>query len=116
MADADGNLYTHEYLEKRWANVPFLESGPVELGEGDRLMDIQRVIPDENNLGRVEVTLATALFPTDTEVGHGPYSTTQPTLCRVKARQVRLKLDEVASGDTWRVGTFRLGVVPSSRR
>lgn len=117
MADENGVLYQHEFLEDRDGHVPFLESGPIELGDGDQTMDIQRIVPDERNLGEVEAKLFTALFPTDTEREFGPFSTTQPTFTRAKARQVRLRLQEKdGAGNTWRIGTFRLGVVPSSRR
>jgi len=133
MIGTDGTMYQHEFAETRTGMTPYLESGPLELfsgprgpvvnsqtgqGVGDQTMLIQRLIPDERNLGEVRAKLYTALFPTDTETEHGPFSTTQPTFMRARGREVRVRLEEAAggAGDSWRIGTFRLGVVPSSRR
>lgn len=122
MLGVGGEMWQHEFGQSRPGFTPFLESGPVELsgtpGQGDRIMDIQRVVPDEANAGEASVTLKTALFPTDAERTHGPYPTSQPTWTRAKGRTVRLVLTETAAGAgrSSRIGTFRLGIVPSSRR
>lgn len=78
-------------------------------------MSIQRVIPDEKNLGDVEVTLITSFDPGGSEVTHGPFAAATPTDVRRSARQVRLKLTELNAAP-WRVGVFRLAVRESARR
>jgi hypothetical protein len=94
---------------------PFLESGPMQVGQGERVMSVQRVIPDEQTLGDVTVSLYSAMWPTDAETFNGPYTIAQPTNVRVNARQIRVRLDERLAKD-WRVGVLRIGVRPSSAR
>lgn len=95
--------------------VPFLESGPIELGDGDTVMRVQRIVPDERNLGDVEARFFAALMPTDTETELGPFTLTAPTPVRFSARQVRMRVEEVRAVD-WRLGTTRLGIIPGGRR
>jgi hypothetical protein len=95
--------------------TPSLESGPLELEDGDHLVQIQRIIPDDDTVGDVNLTLYTAPNPDTAETTNGPYTLTASTSLRVKARQIRLKLTE-AVATAWRVGVIRLGVVKSSRR
>lgn len=95
--------------------VPFLESGPLQIGEGDVLMSAQRLVPDERTLGDVEATIYSALYPTSDEEVHGPFTLSNPTSVRINARQIRIRLDE-AVDTSWRVGTIRIGARPSSRR
>jgi hypothetical protein len=95
--------------------APYLESGPVQIGEGDLLMSLQRLVPDEKTLGDVRAFVYSALYPTATETLNGPYDLANPTSMRVNARQVRLRLEEVRATD-WRVGILRFGVRGSSRR
>jgi len=145
MLDTAGRVYEHEIQQERAASAfgeagnplltedgfallaedgveltmeqtaPFLESGPIEVGEGDRLISIQRLVPDEKTLGDVSATVFSSLFPTATEVKHGPYSLENPTPVRITARQIRLRYEEARPTD-WRVGVTRLGIRPSSRR
>lgn len=121
LESANGFLYEHEqsstFTGVGHAGVtPYAESGPYELGDGDRLMSIQRIEPDGMNLTDVQLTLLSAMDPTGSETTNGPYSLANPTDVRVKARQVRLKVTETAANTSWRLGTPRFGVIPSSRR
>jgi hypothetical protein len=130
-ADASGVLWQHETGSLRpGAGAVFAETGPVELtsgprglttnpemfGAGDQTMLAQRIVPDDRFLGDLRAYLYSALFPTDTEVQHGPFSTTQPTFMRVRGRTVRLRLEAASANSDWRAGIYRIGVVPSSRR
>jgi hypothetical protein len=115
LLKSDGTLYEHEVGEDRGDEVPYLGSGPIELGDGDQFLDAQRLIPDENTLGDMQATFYATLYPTDAETVHGPYSLATPTDVRFTARQVRVRLTQnVEKG--WRIGVFRLGVVPAERR
>ncbi|KKL73390.1 hypothetical protein LCGC14_2075380, partial [marine sediment metagenome] len=100
--------------------TPFIEGGPMEVGNGGRTVDIDELIPDESvggvqELGSLNVTLFARLYPTDTEVTHGPFSLANPTTLRISARQVRVRAEEVSAGD-WRMGLLRLNAQPGSRR
>jgi hypothetical protein len=116
MCNASGVVFNHETAYARNSEgTPSLESGPMELGNGDHLVSLQKVVPDDKTVGDVSLTVYTAPNPDTTETEHGPYTLTAQTSIRLKARQIRVKLTEaVATG--WRVGTVRLGVLQSSRR
>jgi hypothetical protein len=108
-----GIVYEHEFGTDRGNEQPYLESGPIEIGDGDRVMGVMRLIPDENTLGNVRLYLYTAFWPTDTEVMNGPFTVAQPTDVRYTARQVRVRLEQdVGALDEvdWRFGVLRLGV------
>lgn len=120
MASLDDLFYHERGFVHSGAAAPFLESGPVELGAGDSVMDIEALIPDEKTqngqqLGAMELTLITKDYPDDTETEHGPFTLTSKTDLRLNARTVRVRLTEIASGD-WRVGDIRLEVKPSGER
>ena len=116
MCDASGNVYDHETGTSRsGAAAPYLTSGPVEMGTGDTLYQIQRIVPDEKTLGDVQATFYASLYPTAAETTVGPVTLANPTSVRVTARQIRVRLDEVRATD-WRVGKMRFGVRQSSRR
>lgn len=95
--------------------APYFESGPLQLAEGDRLMTITQLLPDERTLGDVSVTLFTALYPTAVEATTGPHSLTSPTSLREKGRQLRVRFEEVRP-TSWRVGVPRFRLRPSSKR
>lgn len=116
LVNASGTIFTHETGTGRNSEgTPSLESGPLEIGDGDHLVQIQSILPDDKTVGDVNLTVYTAPNPDTTEASNGPYTLTARTTLRVKARQVRLKLTE-AVASAWRVGVIRLGVVQSSRR
>lgn len=111
----DGTIFEHELATNHGGAVPFLETGPIELGAGDHVMKLQRLVPDERTLGDVQVSLKTAMHPTGPETTHGPFPVGAPTNLRVTARQVRLRLTQRAPG-AWRVGTMKLGMRIGGRR
>lgn len=116
MCNASGSVFDHESgYGRNSEGTPSLESGPIELGEGDAVMSLQKVIPDDKTAGDVNLTIFTAPNPDTAETSNGPYTLTAHTSIRLKARQIRVKLTEaVATG--WRVGIVRLGVMMSGRR
>lgn len=112
---SDSTMYDHETGTARTGSTASLESGPVELGNGDQVMRIQRIVPDEETQGDVTLSLITSMFPNGAETTNGPYTAANPTSVRLTARQVRLKVTESAAS-AWRLGIPRLGVIPAGRR
>jgi hypothetical protein len=119
--DSTGAVYEEEiegatYLDTDDATalVPFAESGPVEIGEGDNVMSISQIIPDETTLGDVDLSIFAALYPTATETEYGPFTAAEPTDVRVLGRQIRIKVVQDQTG--WRFGTPRLDVRQGGRR
>lgn len=115
MCDASGFLYEHEFGQDRGSEVPFLEGGPVELGDGDQVMKVLGIMPDERTLGDVEATIYTGMYPTDTFAANGPYSLAQPTSVRLTARQIRVRFSQARETD-WRIGKMKLALKPGGRR
>lgn len=112
---SDGKLYQHETDDNRGSEVPFVESGPVEVADGEQFLDMQTLIPDEKTLGDTSVTFYLANAPTETETTEGPFSLANPTDVRFQARQMRIRFQE-ARQTAWRIGVPRLGYVPGDRR
>jgi len=113
--DADGDLYNHETGYIHGAVKPYAESGPISLGNGDQVMKVTNLIPDEQTQGQVNVSFKTRFHPNDTETTHGPFTLTNPTDVRFTGRQVRIKVQGV--GDTnWRSGVMRIEARNGGRR
>lgn len=115
--DPDGVIWEHESGDSRDATA-YIQSGPVEYpenGSGNRLMQVQRLIPDEKTLGDVEFSVYGAMLPTDTETRYGPFAPGAPVDVRITARQLRFEWTEQRSS-SWRIGTMRLGLIPVGTR
>jgi hypothetical protein len=115
MISSDGYVYEHEVGYAYDSAVPFAESGPYEIGSGDNIMSVRRVIPDEQTLGEVVVSFKTRMYPMATETTYGPYAAAQPTDVRFAARQVKVRYTGNVLED-WRVGVNRFDVVAMGKR
>jgi len=114
-SDSSGNLYNHETGHTHGADKPFAESGPISLGNGDTVMKVSSVIPDEDTQGEVNVTFKTRFYPNASETSHGPYTLSNPTDVRLTGRQVRLRV-EGTGNNNWRSGVMRMEVIPGGKR
>jgi hypothetical protein len=115
MVSADGYIYEHEAGFDYEGSTPYAESGPIEVGNGDAVMSVRQVIPDEQTLGEVVVSFKTRMYPTSDESTFGPYSASQPTDVRFSARQVKIRYTGSILSD-WRIGVTRLEAVASGGR
>ena len=115
MADSSSLLWEHEVGSARDSLTPYVESGPFELGDGDTVTKVVRLVPDEKTLGDCTATFYHQMYPMGTETTSGPHSLTQPTDLRFTARQARVRFSE-SRQTAWRIGTPRLGILPGSRR
>jgi hypothetical protein len=106
MVSTDGYVYEHEVGFAYDSQTLFAESGPVELGAGDRVLSLTGLIPDENTLGDVQARFSTKFYPTSTEYSYGPYSMANPTSLRLTGRQIAVKIEGARNAD-WRVGLIR---------
>lgn len=103
----DGVLYEHEVGFNHHGETVFAETGPISIGSGDNIMSVNRLIPDEKNLGDVSATFKTRFYPTAEERTYGPYTMSNPTSVRFSGRQVRMRVEGVENVG-WRVGTMRI--------
>ena len=115
MVGTDGYIYEHEVGYNYDSATLYCESGPLQIGNGDTLMAVKELIPDELNQGDVTATFKTKLYPNATESSHGPYSMANPTSVRFTARQVKMRINSNGNNN-WRVGTMRIDAVPNGRR
>jgi len=132
---SDGTLLQHETGRNHDGIVAFFESGPVELGNGERDYLIGDVFPDTHGPGysigsygvskygktrtALQLTLYGSAGPMSAESAFGPYDLVAPvTNVRASGRQVRLFLSEnpASSGQDWRCGPLRLDVRPGGSR
>lgn len=122
-AGTDGNFYDHESGadDNISALVSTLESGDVDIGEGEYLMQVRKVVPDFVSLtGSVSLTLNGKKYPGSSETlastAQTITSTTKFVNPRLRARQVSVSLSTSAIGDDWRMGTLRLDIKPHGKK
>ncbi len=104
----------------------YVESGDYDIsrqegiqGQGEYIMRVSRIIPDfGEQTGDAKVYLNSKTFPNAAAVSTSYASTTSTTQIwtRKRARQIALKVGNVGTGESWRMGTFRLDVHAGGRR
>jgi hypothetical protein len=114
LIDASGNIYDHETGTTMDGTAPYLESGPMQIDEGDNVVRVQKVLPDDKTVGDVNLTLYAAIAPDAAETSQ-TVSLTAVTDARITGRQIRMRLQQ-AVANAWRVGKVRLGYVLGGRR
>lgn len=120
--DTKGGLYFHERLFSAdgGAIEAHLESAPSDIGDGDQLMAILRIVPDIEDLqGGVNVRVRGRQFPAGPERDYGPYTilpTTQQIFFRATARQMALRFDSASAPSFWRLGALRLDMQQTGAR
>ncbi len=134
-SDGDGYLYTHELTDDDdgapMDNV-FIESGDIDIEEGNQLAFIGRIIPDVKFFGttptdgQINFVLKTRNFPGDsltTNSTSNITSTTQQAFTRARGRQLVLRIQSDDDADTgartgfrWRLGANRIDVRTDGRR
>ena len=115
MVSTDGFIYEHEVGFAYDSASLYAESGPVQLGNGDNIMSVRQVIPDEQTLGEAVVSFKTRNYPTGTQSTFGPYTAANPTSVRFSGRQVNVKVTGNTLAD-WRIGVMRLEAIPAGKR
>jgi hypothetical protein len=115
LVSSDGYIYEHEVGFAYDSASIYAESGPVQLGNGDNLMSVRQVVPDEQTLGEAVVSFKTRNYPTGAQSTFGPYTAANPTDVRFMARQVNVKVTGAVLAD-WRIGVMRLDAVAGGKR
>jgi hypothetical protein len=118
MCDTTGKLWEHErgYLYPQGAGslTPYIESGPVEIADGDDVMSVMYIVPDDKTVGDVSATMYLQFHPDGAETTFGPFTLSQQTSIRKTGRTVRLRLTQVQPN--WRVGIPRIDIRAGGRR
>lgn len=114
--DATGVIYEHEvHGIGHGSYTPYAETGPISLGNGDQIMKVNKLIPDEETQGEVQVKFKTRFHPNDTEREYGAYTMSNPTSVRFSGRQIRMRVEATGNED-WRVGIMRINAEPGGSR
>jgi hypothetical protein len=97
-----------------------IESGDIDIADGDNFMSISRFIPDFKDLtGTADITIKTRPYPSGTQTSHGSFDVTTSTTkvnTRIRGRQVAVRISSDAVSDKWRYGTMRLDIRPDGMR
>lgn len=117
----DNSLYLHE-LGLSNNNEPFdssLVSAAFDIGEGDEVLYVDRIVPDFEIVGSVDVTLSFKNFPSSSEIEKGPYTFTSNTAykdIRGRGRQMKLVIEaEAGRNSSWLLGKMRLRTKTNGR-
>jgi len=110
----------------------FIQSGDFDItnsgnvanlqGDGEFIMSMKRFIPDFKVLtGNSKVTLLLNNYPSETATSSplGPFtinSSTDKVDTRARGRLLAIKIENDATGETWRYGTLRVDIQPDGRR
>jgi hypothetical protein len=108
------------------AIAAFIESGDYDIsrdeglqGQGEYMMRVSRIIPDFGaQTGDAKVYLNSKAFPSSAAVSTSYNITTATTQVntRKRARQIAIKVGNISTDQTWRMGTFRLDIHAGGRR
>ncbi len=116
QVDSEGN---------KTAIPAFIQSGSFDLdveGNGQFFMSMRRFVPDFKLIaGNAQITINLKDFPTDTANSSplGPFTITSSTDkvdTRARSRFASLKVENTATDESWRYGTFRADIQPDGQR
>jgi hypothetical protein len=122
--DSDGFVYEHESTTLSNSpnlntQVPYCQSGPIEIGSGDRLVQVNQIIPDEeaNTLPGVTISFKGKYTPLGAETDYGSFTFESDgyTDARFSARQIQMKVTGSTSQD-FQVGNIRIDTKARGKR
>ena len=123
-ATADNFLWDNEpediYTGDGTALNSFIESSSFDVGDGDELMFLNRIIPDYkfDSGQEIEIFVKVKEFPTDTFKIKGPFTVNKNTKkvdFRARGRQASVRVSGTNSG-SWKWGSVRLAIQPDGKR
>ena len=119
--DASGVLYDHERGNDAddSAMTAYIESSEFDIGDGDSVMLVSKVVPDCNVTGNVDFYIKSRAYPQGSitnEVSQTISSNTTKLDVRVRGRSASIYLSSDEIGDNWRIGDFRLDMKPDGKR
>jgi len=137
-ASTDGFLYSHEDGLDDGSQTPavplsaYIQSSPLDLGDGEQFMFITRMIPDltfrsSTGAPQATITLSAQNFPGGAFFGDQPNPVvrtaefpverfTQQNFLRLRGRAMTFRIESSQVGTGWRLGSPRIDVRPDGRR
>ena len=120
-AGSNGYLYNHEIgvNDDGSAMTSFVESADIDIGDGQQIAFIQRMIPDVTITGTLNTFVKTRKSPADSQTSKGAFPITSSTKRinpRAKGRQFAVRFESTAVDTDWRLGATRLDLQPDGER
>ena len=129
-------LYNHEigYDDDTSAMTSYIESAPMDIGDGDRFSLVQKVVPDLTFDGSLTASTPAATFTlkarnspgqaysntdsgTTTRTSSSPVEVyTDQLNLRARGRSFAMRVDSSASSMKWKLGSPRIDIRPDGRR
>ena len=117
-------VYEHESGNNQadgTAITAFLETGSVEIADGDQLMSVNKLVPDFDNLANtMTAQLTLEQYPqssSNVQTSGTITSTTEKINVRGRGRAVKIRYTTNTVDDTaWRLGSQKLEIRPDGRR
>ena len=123
MVDSSGIIYAHEDSANANGSAfeAHIETAPMDLEDGERVMELRRIIPDLilSSGGSVDFTVKHRRYPVATETTETSQQVTETTSkldYRVQARQMSLRISCNGVNDDFRLGDIRMDVTPGGYR
>jgi hypothetical protein len=124
LTGGSSEIYEHETGNNQadgTAISAFLQTGSVEIADGDELMSVSKLVPDFDNLSNnMTATLTLEQYPqsASTVSTTGTISsTTEKIDVRGRGRAVKIKYETNTVDDTpWRLGSTKIQLRPDGRR
>jgi len=111
--------WTSGEISYRMGRMPFAETGPITIGEGDGVIKATQVLTDSIPADRVTLEFMTRFQPQGDEISFGPYDAKPQTDVRFTGRQMRMKvnvIDDPNGAKDVRIGDMRVLVGGGGRR
>lgn len=138
-ANTDGYLYEHEIGFDDGTTDPvsaipaYIQSSPIDIGDGEQFMFIRRMIPDVDFKNSTAILPETNITIDVKNAPDGTYSSSQTDVFvktqaasvnarteqlyfRLRGRQMRFKISSDELGVDWRLGSPRIDIRPDGRR
>lgn len=122
--DSLGNVYEHEannlITSTNIGNaVPFVKSGAIEIAQGDRLAQVNQIIPDTESNTKPGVTISfkgkQTPLGSEEDFGSFAFNSSGYQDCRFSARQVNMTVEGDRTQD-FKIGNIRLDIKARGRR
>ena len=120
-ASSNGLLYQHEVGTDDDGSpmTSYVQSADIDIGDGQEIMFIDRMIPDATITGTLNSFVKTKKSPADTYTSKGAFPITSATKRinpRARGRQISVRFESNNTGDNWRLGATRLDMNPDGER
>lgn len=136
IAASSSYLYNHEngYDDDGSAMTSFIESAPMDIGDGDKFTLVQKVVPDLTFDGSLTTSSPAATFTlkarnspgedfentssgTTTRTASSPVEVfTDQIDLRARGRSFAMRVESTALGMKWKLGSPRVNIRPDGRR